>query len=291
MIDPWRSGDVIVWRGVFRNRVWHAQPVIVIKDTPEEMCVTLLPGTECVAPEGYLDGKDSTKRRWSFKDKDWKLENYAWRTNRLLILLEPDTYYSTMYFWRADSNDFLLYYINFQLPFQRSHCGIDTLDMDLDLIINPDLDSTKRRWSFKDKDWKLENYAWRTNRLLILLELDTYYSTMYFWRADSNDFLLYYINFQLPFQRSHCGIDTLDMDLDLIINPDFSFRWKDEDDYQKAIDHEVIMPEWTQAIEIAKNEIFNKLEKRQYPYDGSWLNWMPDPNWLPPKLPENWDKI
>ena len=179
MVDPWRSGDVIVWRGVFRNRVWHAQPVIVVKDTPEELCVTLLPGTECVAPEGYLDGKASAKRRWSFKDKDWKLENYAWRTNRLLLLLEPNTYYSTMFFWRADSNDFLLYYINFQLPFQRSHCGIDTLDLDLDLIINPD----------------------------------------------------------------------------------FSFRWKDEDDYQKAIDHEVIMPEWTQAIEIAKNEIFNKLEK------------------------------
>ena len=209
MVDPWRSGDVIVWRGVFRNQVWHAQPVIVVKDTPEELCVTLLPGTECVAPEGYLDGKDSAKRRWSFKDKDWKLENYAWRTNRLLILLEPNTYYSTMFFWRADSNDFLLYYINFQLPFQRSHCGIDTLDLDLDLIINPD----------------------------------------------------------------------------------FSFRWKDEDDYQKAIDHEVIMPEWTQAIEIAKKEIFYKLEKRQYPYDGSWLNWMPDPDWLPPKLPKNWDKI
>lgn len=209
MVDPWRSGDVIVWRGVFRNRVWHAQPVIVVKDTPEEMCVTLLPGTECIAPEGYLDGKDSAKRRWSFKDKDWKLENYAWRTNRLLILLEPNTYYSTMFFWRADSNDFLLYYVNFQLPFQRSHCGIDTLDLDLDLIINPD----------------------------------------------------------------------------------FSFRWKDEDDYQKAIDHEVIMPEWTQAIEIAKKEIFYKLEKRQYPYDGSWLNWMPDPDWLPPKLPKNWDKI
>ena len=209
MVDPWRPGDVIVWRGVFRNRVWYAQPVIVVKDTPEELCVTLLPGTECVAPEGYLDGKASAKRRWSFKDKDWKLENYSWRTNRLLILLEPNTYYSTMFFWRADSNDFLLYYINFQLPFQRSHGGIDTLDLDLDLIIYPD----------------------------------------------------------------------------------FSFRWKDEDDYQKAIDHEVIMPEWTQAIEIAKNEIFNKLEKRQYPYDGSWLNWMPDPNWLPPKLPENWDKI
>ena len=209
MVDLWRSGDVIVWRGVFRNRVWHAQAVIVVKDTPEEMYVTLLPGTECVAPEGYLDGKDSTKRRWSFKDKDWRLENYAWHTNRLLILLEPDRYYSTMYFWHDESNDLLCYYINFQLPFQRSHCGIDTLDLDLDLVIYPD----------------------------------------------------------------------------------FSFKWKDEDDYQKAIDHDVITPGWTQEIEIAKKEIFNKFQKRQYPFDGSWLNWMPDPDWLPPKLPENWDKI
>jgi hypothetical protein len=33
------------------------------------------------------------------------------------------------------------------------------------------------------------------------------------------------------------------------------------------------------------------LEKRQYPFDGSWLDWMPDPSWTPPKLPENWDKF
>jgi len=183
--------------------------VIVVKDTLQEIAVTLLPGTECVAPEGYLDGKDITKRRWNFKDKDWKLENYAWRDNRLLILLEPDKYYSTMHFWRADTNDFLCYYINFQLPFQRSHDGIDTLDLDLDLVIQPD----------------------------------------------------------------------------------FSFRWKDEDDYQKAIDNGVITLEWTQEIEIAKKEVLDKLEKRRYPYDGSWLNWMPDPGWSPPRLPENWDKI
>jgi len=205
----WKPGDVVVWRGIYRNQVWHAQTTIVIKDTPEEIVLTLLPGAECVAPEGYLNGKDSNKRRWNFKDKNWEKQNYLWRTNRLLLLIEPQKYYSTVYFWRE---------------------------------------------------------------------------------AD-NEFLCYYINFQLPFQRSHCGIDTLDLDLDLIINPDFSYEWKDVHDYQKAIDHEIIFPEWIQGIEAAKQEILAKLEKRQYPYDGSWLSWMPDPNWAPPPLPENWDKI
>jgi len=205
----WKPGDVIAWRGIYRNQVWHAQTVIVVKDTPEEIVMALLPGAECVAPEGYLNGKDSNKRRWNFKDNDWEKQNYLWRSNRLLLLLQPQKYYSTIYFWNNESNEFLCYYINFQLPFQRSHCGVDTLDLDLDLIINPD----------------------------------------------------------------------------------FSFEWKAEDDYQKAIDNGVIMPQWTQEIEMAKKEVFDKLEKRQYPFDGSWLNWMPDPSWSPPKLPLNWDKI
>jgi len=205
----WKHGDTILWRGIYRNCIWHAQTVIVVKATPKEVVVALLLGAESIAPEGYLNGKDSNKRRWHFKEKTWGLEKYSWHTNRLLILLEPQKYYSTMYFWNGKSNEFLCYYINFQLPFKRSHCGIDTLDLDLDLIINPD----------------------------------------------------------------------------------FTVEWKDVDDYQRAIENEVIFPEWIDGIEAAKQEILEKLEKRQYPFDGSWLNWMPDPNWSPPKLPENWDKI
>jgi len=205
----WKPGDVIAWRGIYRERVWHSQTTILVKDTPEEMALALLPGTECVAPEGYLDGKDTFKRRWYFKDKDWERQEYLWRTNRLLVLLEPEKFYSIMHFWDDASNEFKCYYVNFQVPFTRSHCGIDTLDLDLDIVIKPDL----------------------------------------------------------------------------------SFEWKDEDDYQKAIDHGVIFPEWIQGIEDSKKEIFAKLEKQAYPFDGAWLNWMPDPAWVPPKLPANWDKI
>ena len=205
----WKPGDTMAWRGIYRNQVWHAQPVLVVKDTFEETVVALLPGTECVMPEGYANGKDNHNRRWDFKDKLWRLEEFCWHTNRLLIILEPEQYYSTILFWHNGSNEFLCYYINFQLPFLRSHCGIDTLDLELDLIINPDL----------------------------------------------------------------------------------SYEWKDLEDYQRAIDHEIIFPEWMQGIETAKQQVFDSLEKCQYPFDGSWLDWKPDPNWSPPKLPKNWDQV
>jgi protein associated with RNAse G/E len=205
----WSPGDVIAWRGIFRKRVWHVQPTILVKDSPAETVLTLIPGTECIAEESYPKGKKHGKRRWCFLNEDWKLEKYTWQTNRLLLIFEPEKYYSIILFW---------------------------------------------------------NHA-------------------------SGEFLCYYINFQLPFQRNDCALDTLDLDLDLIINPDFTYAWKDVEDYQKAMDHGLIAREWTQAIENSKPEIFEKLEKRQYPFDGSWLDWMPDPNWSPPKLPKNWDKV
>lgn len=205
----WKPGDIVLWRGIFNDRVWHAQPTILIKDSPDELVLTLLPGTECIADENYPKGKKDSKRRWEFLNNDWNLVQYIWRTNRLLLILEPERYYSTILFWNHENDEFLCYYINFQTPFKRNHDAIDTLDLDLDIIIHPD----------------------------------------------------------------------------------FSFEWKDVEDYQKAVDYGAILAEWIAGIEDAKPEIFDRLAKHQYPFDGSWLDWMPDPEWKPPRLPENWDKI
>jgi protein associated with RNAse G/E len=205
----WQPGEVIAWRGIDRGRIWHLQPTILIKDGLDEIVLTLLPGTECLAEENYPQGKKNGKRRWDFINRDWQLVKYTWKTNRLLLLFEPEKYYSTFLFWN-DSSD---------------------------------------------------------------------------------EFLCYYINFQLPFERNDCAVDTLDLDLDIIIHPDFTYEWKDADDYEKAISHGVILPEWVQEIDVATSEIMIRLEQRQYPFDGSWLNWKPDISWSPPKLPANWDKI
>jgi predicted RNA-binding protein associated with RNAse of E/G family len=205
----WKPGDVIAWRGIYRERLWHVQPTILVRDSPEEIVLTLLPGTECIAEETYARGKKHGQRRWSFVDHEWKLAKYTWQTNRLLLIFEPEKYYSIILFWNHTSNDFLYYYVNFQLPFKRNLSAVDTLDLDLDLIIHPD----------------------------------------------------------------------------------FSYEWKDIEDYQNAIAHGLILSEWSSAIETATDEVMGRLEKRQYPFDISWLDWKPDPDWQPPRLPQNWDKI
>lgn len=209
MVPFWKPGEVLVGRGIFNNRVWTAIPVIAVKDTPKELVTALLPGTECMTEMDYANGRKDGARRWDFKYKDWKLSPFRWRTNRFLMILEPDKFYSVRLYWQEEGNTFRGYYVNFQLPFQRSQCGIDTLDLELDIVIGPD----------------------------------------------------------------------------------YSFVWKDLEDYQQGIEAGIILPEWTEGIETAKTEVLDRLAKRRYPFDGSWLDWMPDPRWSPPTLPQNWDLL
>ena len=137
---------------------------------------------------------------------------------------------------------------------------------------------------------KLERYFWHTNSFLILLEPQKYFSTIYIWSGTPGRFIGYYINFQLPFCRTPLGFDTLDLDLDMVVDPSFEWEWKDEVEYRDAIRVGGIRPAWVVAVERAKVEIFERIEKRDYPLNASWLNFRPDPSCTLPYLPQNWNE-
>jgi len=213
MTKTWKPGAAIALRGLYNRHISYMQSALMVRDSPEEVALAILPGAECCAPEGYVNGKHGELRQWD-------------------------------------------------------------------------------RWGTYIKgNWNMQGYAWHTNRVLILLQPEKYYASYYFWQVDKNQFLGYYVNFQLPFRRTSIGFDTFDLELDIIIEPTYEWRWKDADDYLRGIECGILLDEWVKEIEAAKPEVFDKLEKREYPFDGAWLDWMPDPTWSPPTLPENWDKI
>lgn len=146
------------------------------------------------------------------------------------------------------------------------------------------------RWQdMLNASWQMEPYAWRTSRFLILLEPQKFYSISYIWNHASGAFQCYYVNFQLPFARHPLGFDTFDLELDIVIAPDYTWKWKDAEDYQLGIEKGILRPEWVQGIERAKQDVLSRLEQRLYPFDGHWLNWKPDSAWATPRLPDGWD--
>ncbi len=210
MDNYWKPGDSAVLRGVFNARVWAAQAVRVVKDTPTETVLLLVPGAECAFPEGYF--------RWGHGD--------------------------------------------------FSH---------------------GTRWSDSlGGAWQLRRTHWQTNRFLMLLEPGRYYATEYIWEAATGAFRGYYVNFQLPFRRTRLGFDTLDLDLDLVVDSSQSWELKDTEDYDAGLQSGGIEPAWSAAIAQAQPAIIAAIEARQYPFDGAWLNWRPPAEWQPPTLPAEW---
>lgn len=148
------------------------------------------------------------------------------------------------------------------------------------------------RWDdYKNDRRSLQELTWHTNRLLLLMSPADYYASIYFWDHATHEFLCFYVNFQLPFKRSTHGFDTLDLELDIVVEPSYEWQWKDLEEYQEGIAKGVFQQEWIDNIDHAKKAVFQKLESRSYPFDGSWLTWMPDPSWAAPSLPKGWDTV
>ncbi|MCC7117712.1 MAG: DUF402 domain-containing protein [Anaerolineales bacterium] len=205
----WQAGDHALYQGVYQNQVWFAQSVVVVKDSAEETALAVTPGAECAAPRGYVNSRESWDRWGDYQANRRDMQTYFWHTNRFLILLYPEKYYS------------------------------------LNLI----------------------------------------------WNQAKDQFVCYYVNFQLPYQRAPFAFQTLDLEIDLVIEPDFNWHWKDEEDYNTGVALNIITADWAKEIETAKREIFDKLKKRAYPFDDSWRDWRPNPTWSNPKLPLHWDKV
>lgn len=73
MTNRWRLGDHIMLREIYREWVWSAKPVIVIRDAPELVAVAILPGI-CWKQPRSLDGgrvgvADVLSDRWALTDQ------------------------------------------------------------------------------------------------------------------------------------------------------------------------------------------------------------------------------
>jgi len=148
------------------------------------------------------------------------------------------------------------------------------------------------RWDEARKgNWNLREFSWATNRFLFLLWPNKFYSIYLIWNQQSDELVCYYVNFQTPLRRSRTGFDIFDLELDIVVNPDFTWKWKDMEDYQDGILAGCIQPEWVKGIEEAQAEVFSMLEKRAYPFDGSWLDWKPSALHAPAQLPLGWSDV
>lgn len=115
---------------------------------------------------------------------------------------------------------------------------------------------------------------------------DSYFSVYLFFEADGL-FRKWYVNFERPFQRTAIGFDTRDLLLDLVVQPDLTHRWKDEEEYDYGREIGLVDDTDHAEIEKAKHRVFALLDQRSGPFDEHWTSWKRDQSWTRPTLPAN----
>jgi hypothetical protein len=139
-------------------------------------------------------------------------------------------------------------------------------------------------WPFEgDHPWKTRG-AWTGHGVLILLRPGEAHSIWHFWEEPGRRFARWYVNLQAPFVRDGDGLDTQDHELDLVVEADGSWRWKDEEKMEDWVRQGRFTGEDVAAIRAEGERVL-----AAWPFPTGWEDWQPDPAWTVPALPDGWE--
>lgn len=200
----WNPGTPILYREVWRGRVWTARPVLVVQDTPDLVALYLRPATRWMVPAG-----------------------------------------------------------NRQLYFSYLQAG----------------------------SWPLVEVTWSYGDTLFLLHPGAAHAVHVMWQGPAREFAGCYVNLQEAARRTALGFDFMDQELDILVTPDLSWRWKDEDHFQRAQADGRYSVAQAQAIRAEGELVIARIEARASPFCDGWERWRPPAGWPVPALPEGWDRV
>jgi uncharacterized protein len=137
--------------------------------------------------------------------------------------------------------------------------------------------------------WPFSDWRWYGGRLMIWYRGDSH-STYASW-SDEGEFLGWYVNLEEPWRETPLGFDSTDHLLDIVVDPDRSWRWKDEDHLVEAVKVGLFSPEQSEGFRSEGERVIERIEAWSPPFDEGWENWRPDPAWPLPSLPNGWERL
>lgn len=130
----WNPGDQIVIRGVTESgAVVTGKAVTVVEDSPERAVMYFPHGSPFerklrrIENGRYLDDSRTDWTQFTVKEND------------ILMLFYPRKLYSIWLMWSHNTGEFVQWYVDLQTEPQRTVIGFDRYDLDLDVVVKPDL--------------------------------------------------------------------------------------------------------------------------------------------------------
>lgn len=151
-------------------------------------------------------------------------------------------------------------------------------------------DTPHRPRDWVNRTWMLADSVWRWAELLIIVRPGEFRATWVRWSADGV-FQGWYVNLQSKLTRTRLGFDFRDHQLDIIVDPERSWTWKDRDEFDLAIRQGRLTPEVGRASLNEGRLAVDEIEGPGGVYTEGWENWRPDATLARPKMREDWDDL
>ena len=133
--------------------------------------------------------------------------------------------------------------------------------------------------------WGMAEWVWRWNSVVTEVVSGRWFTVA---RMHGEDGVLgcWYVNFERPPLWHTSGWDTMDLALDLVVEPDGAWRWKDEDEYAQCRRLGLFTDAEHAALGQAREEAVALVEARAGLFGADPAErWLPDPAWPRPRLP------
>jgi Protein of unknown function (DUF402) len=97
----------------------------------------------------------------------------------------------------------------------------------------------------------------------------------------------WYVNLQSTY-RTPYGFDVVDQTLDIVVRPDRTWYWKDEDELALAVAKGACSGDYAATLRRAGEEAIKLVEERRSPFDDERTNWRPPSDWEILQIPDGW---
>ncbi len=126
---------------------------------------------------------------------------------------------------------------------------------------------------------------WRDTEFVSITYPNQMYSIWAMWKMPERKFQCWYVNIEIPQNRTTTGFEVSDLELDVVVRPDLTWHWKDEDEFAQLTELGYFSAELAAEIRQAGLDAIALLESGLEPFNQSWSEWRPDENWGVPELP------
>jgi len=111
--------------------------------------------------------------------------------------------------------------------------------------------------------------TWQWHHVLWIVRRGDAYMLGLFW-DESWEFKGWYVNLQLPITEHKGFVDTCDQALDVVVEPDGNWRWKDEDDLVSLVQLGAYTHDEAEAVRAEGERVI-----AAKPWPTGWEDWRP----------------